>query len=178
MRSITVSLLELEDGFTNSFEELAYYLDLHTGKVVLVTESDRSLLDDAWENLDDDTMLDEGLMRQYLEEANLPDWQVTSVLEAMPVDLDANDRFHPIPQQTSREGYSDMEEFIESLGDSHLADLLAVAIQGKGAFRRFKDVLGDYPAQRQAWFSFERERQRQRMLAWLGSLDAQIDVNE
>lgn len=178
MHKITVSLLDLEDGFTNSFDELTYYLDLHTGKVVLVTESDRAILDDAWDNLDDDAMLDEAMLRRYLQDANLPAWQAESALQALPVDLDADDRFHPIPQQTSWEGYSDMEEFIESLGESHLADLLAVAIRGKGAFRRFKDILGDYPTERQAWFSFERARQRERMVTWLHSLEAEIEVVE
>jgi hypothetical protein len=178
MHKITVSLLDLEDGFTNNFEELTYYLDVHTGKVVLVTESDRDILDDAWENLADDTMLGEELLRQYLQEANLPAWQVESALEAWPVEMDADDRFRPIPKQTSWEGYSDMEAFIESLGESHLADLLAVAIRGKGAFRRFKDVLDDYPAERQAWFSFELARRRQRMRAWLDSLEAEIEVVE
>lgn len=178
MRKTTVSLLDLDDGFTNSLEELTYYLDVHTGKVVLVTESDRDILDDAWENLADDTVLGEELLRQYLQDANLPAWQVESALQALPVDLDADDRFRPIPKQTSWEGYSDMEAYIESLGESHLADLLDVAIRGKGAFRRFKDVLGDYPAQRQAWFSFERARQRERMRAWLDSLEAEIEAVE
>lgn len=178
MHKIPISLLDLEDGFTNSFDELTYYLDLHTGKVVLVTESDRAILDSAWENLDNDTMLGEELLRQYLQEANLPAWQVESALEALPVELDGDDRFCPIPQQTSWESYSDMEAYIETLSEGHLADLLAVAIRGKGAFRRFKDVLGDYPAQRQAWFSFDTARKRERMRAWLDSLETEFEVVE
>jgi hypothetical protein len=34
-----------------------------------------------------------------------------------------------------------MEAFIETVSDWHLQEPLQVAIQGKGAFRRFKDVL-------------------------------------
>jgi hypothetical protein len=38
---------------------------------------------------------------------------------------------------------------------------------GRGAFRYFKDVLLDYPAERERWFQFKRERLQQRILDWL-----------
>lgn len=46
-------------------------------------------------------------------------------------------RIEPLP---SRVGYGDMEDFVESVDDPRAADLLARAIAGRGAFRRFKDV--------------------------------------
>jgi hypothetical protein len=49
-----------------------------------------------------------------------------------------------IPKQDSRDGYQDMQEYIWSLEDEHLRELLEVAIQGSGAFRRFKDVLSKW----------------------------------
>jgi len=38
-----------------------------------------------------------------------------------------------------------MQAFIATVEDDHLAELLEVAINGKGAFRRFKDVLLKLP---------------------------------
>ncbi|MFN2478198.1 MAG: UPF0158 family protein [Pseudonocardiaceae bacterium] len=67
----------------------------------------------------------------------------------------------------SREGYRDMEAFIESLADPDRADRLWIAIQGRGAFRRFKDVLGRTPDELDRWFAFSEERQRGRARAWL-----------
>jgi len=54
------------------------------------------------------------------------------------------DRYERIPRVESHEGYEDMEDFIATVEDEHLAELLEVAINGKGAFRRFKDVLARY----------------------------------
>lgn len=51
-----------------------------------------------------------------------------------------------------------MEDFIATMEDEHLAELLEVAIQGKGAFRRFKDVLARYSEEREVWFRFKDER--------------------
>lgn len=51
------------------------------------------------------------------------------------------DRYERIPRVESHEGYEDMEDFITTIADEHLAELLEVTVNGKGAFRRFKDVL-------------------------------------
>jgi hypothetical protein len=57
----------------------------------------------------------------------------------------------------------------------YLIELLSVAIRGKGAFRRFKDVLLDYPEARERWFAFKNEQMRQRALSWLASEDIELD---
>jgi uncharacterized protein UPF0158 len=57
--------------------------------------------------------------------------------------IDAADRgrYLEVPRAESHEGYGDMEDFVATLRDERLQELLEVAIQGRGAFRRFKDVL-------------------------------------
>ncbi len=77
------------------------------------------------------------------------------------------DRYEPLPKADSHEGYQDMEDFIATVEDERLAQLLEVAIDGRGAFRRFKDVLARYPDQREKWFRFKGERLKQRALEWL-----------
>jgi hypothetical protein len=59
-----------------------------------------------------------------------------------------------------------MVDFVETVRDGHLRELLEVASRGQGAFRRFKDVLLNYPAERERWFEFERQRQRELITAW------------
>jgi hypothetical protein len=46
---------------------------------------------------------------------------------------------------------------------------LEQAIDGKGAFRRFKDVLMSYATERERWFAFRSERLRVFMEAWLAA---------
>ena len=62
--------------------------------------------------------------------------------------------------------YSWMAEFAETTA-GELSRLLDVALSGKGAFRRFKDVLGGYPAERKRWFVLRQERLHEAMRAWL-----------
>jgi hypothetical protein len=70
---------------------------------------------------------------------------------------------------SSREQYRWMERFIATVGEGDLRDKLVAAIDGKGAFRRFKDVLMSFPVDRERWFTFRSERLRACMETWLGT---------
>jgi len=83
-------------------------------------------------------------------------------------------RYERIPKAESHEGYEDMVDFIATAKDEHLAELLEVAINGKGAFRRFKDVLLNYPEERERWFQFKDDRTQERALEWLDDIDVSL----
>jgi hypothetical protein len=87
---------------------------------------------------------------------------------------EGSDRYELVPKADSNEGYGDMEDFIYTVEDLHLAELLMVAINGRGAFRRFKDVLLNYPEARDRWFSFKDERVQQRALEWLDDIGVSL----
>ncbi|MBM4356498.1 MAG: hypothetical protein FJ096_00150 [Deltaproteobacteria bacterium] len=70
---------------------------------------------------------------------------------------------------SSREQYRWMERYIPMVEDKELQEKLARAIDGKGAFRRFKDVLMTYGPDREKWFAFRSERLRIFMEAWLNA---------
>jgi hypothetical protein len=67
----------------------------------------------------------------------------------------------------SRDAYRDMELFIASMDDPGHADRLTIAIEGRGAFRRFKDVLACWPGELERWYAFAEERQHGRARSWL-----------
>jgi hypothetical protein len=69
----------------------------------------------------------------------------------------------------ARPGYSDMELFIETVDDPAVVDRLEIAIRGKGAFGRFKDVLARWPEELQRYFQLSEERQHGRARAWLAA---------
>jgi Uncharacterised protein family (UPF0158) len=77
-------------------------------------------------------------------------------------------RVDPLP---SAVGYGDMEDFAARVREPRTRDLLERAIAGRGAFRRFKDTLLDYPELRQAWFAFHDARWERRAVEWLAERD-------
>ncbi len=69
----------------------------------------------------------------------------------------------------SREQYRWLERFIEVVESADMRSRLQAAIDGKGAFRRFKDVLMSTTLERESWYIFRRERLHALMQSWLES---------
>lgn len=72
-----------------------------------------------------------------------------------------------IEPASSREQYRWMEKFVGSVVDEPLRERLMMSIDGKGAFRRFKDVLLAYPKERERWFSYRAELLHWHIQTWL-----------
>lgn len=81
--------------------------------------------------------------------------------------------FLRIEPASSREQYRWMERFVGSVVDEALRDRLIISIDGKGAFRRFKDVLLGYPAERERWFSYRADLLHWHIQTWLASYEIQ-----
>lgn len=82
-------------------------------------------------------------------------------------ELEDPDKWLWVHCEGSRDGYRDMERFIQTVTDPDRADRLEIAITGRGAFRRFKDVLARWPGELERWHAFSAERQHGRARAWL-----------
>lgn len=79
--------------------------------------------------------------------------------------------FIRIEPASSREQYRWMERFVASVSDEGLRKRLLISIDGKGAFRRFKDVLLAYPAERERWFSYRSDLLHWHIHNWLNECD-------
>ena len=84
-------------------------------------------------------------------------------------DDEAPDRWLAVECPGSRSGYRDMVHFAATVSDRGLADRLDIALNGRGAFRRFKDLLGREPAELERWWVYSEDRRRGRARAWLAT---------
>lgn len=84
------------------------------------------------------------------------------------------DRYAEIEALDSRTGWQWMAAFAETT-EEPLRGLLSVALDGAGAFRRFKNVLADFPEARTRWFAFHDERLGAHIDAWIASFGVVVD---
>jgi hypothetical protein len=166
MRQLKIDLSEFELAFDSGSEMISYFLDLETGEVISVSDEERGWLDSIYESYYDfqSETVD---WESALEKEHVPDWQREQLQNADRVEAGLGDRFICIPSEDSHEVYRDMEAFITTVRNRLLQERLVRAIGGRGAFRYFKDVLLDYPTERERWFQFKQERLQQRILDWL-----------
>jgi len=144
-KSLPIDMQELCWALDDSSLVIDRYVDLETGDIVERMEFDDFFSgEDGEEDELEDTvsgMIDENLARfAYID---------------------------PLPSYKS---YKHMEAFIPTVRDPHLKELLAVAIDGKGAFRRFKDVLLGYPEEEDRWFEFKNAKMLDAAMEFLDSI--------
>ncbi len=124
-----------------------------------------------WEALEDAFENNAPEVHSYL---HVPTGDVLRIVDGiadpqMHARIAADTHYLRIEPVSSREQYRWMERYIPMVGEAELRDRLSHAIDGKGAFRRFKDVLMSFGPERERWFSFRSERLRIFMEAWLNA---------
>jgi len=93
-------------------------------------------------------------------------------------EIETGGEYIPIERISSHEAYQWMEDFVIEIvapKDDYVSEKLSIALMGKGAFRRFKDVLhrvGDEWVQ--AWYHWRDDRLNQAMKEWFASLPVEI----
>ena len=131
--------------------------------------TEKRRLEISWEALEDAFENNAPEVHSYL---HLSSGEVLRVVDgvadpAMHQRIASDTAYLRVDPVSSREQYRWMERFIATVTEPDLRGRLVTAIDGKGAFRRFKDVLMSFPADRERWFQFRTERLRACMEAWL-----------
>lgn len=77
------------------------------------------------------------------------------------------ERYARLEPPGARQEWGWMADFADAVDESRLSELLWLALRGRGAFRRFKDVLARDPALRERWFEHRAAKMRQALQGWL-----------
>jgi len=130
-------------------EEYCTYFDRKMGALVSVETAMLSRIEEGEEeDLDD-----------------LAEWQKEEYEVAKEIASDDGSRFLPPPDQFEFHEYRVMEEFIGTIDDDEDANQLWNAINGRGAFRYFKDTLHRLGIQ-QSWYDYLEEAKREFVIEW------------
>lgn len=159
MRKLEVDFEELAVALEDhSREMIDYYLDTETGDVIAIpTELFDELEWPCSTDIEDLDGWDEALLTAARSIA----------AESGP---DDPGRYVWVPQRESYEAYDTMVCFAESVENPELQRLLSVALNGRGAFRRFKDVLLEFSDERERWFEMNNAWLREYATDWLRGL--------
>ena len=76
-------------------------------------------------------------------------------------------RYIAIEAVPSRIQYQWLADFILTVAEGDARTRMEAAINGKGAFRRFKDILLTLPEERRRWFEYRDQMMRQRIVEWV-----------
>ena len=131
--TVRVLLREIIDGMQLQSDDMSAYLNVRTGQVVPVSAED--------------------LMAAEFGEppAAAADWEIEAAEMARAVA--AGQDYLALPDRFEIDEYRMMERFANELTDASASQRLQRAIQGRGAFRRFKDAVQDLGLAQQ-WYTY------------------------
>ncbi len=141
-----VKLKDIMEELEIQFEESRSFLYIKTGEIVLVTSEDLRAADDE-EPFD-----------------HLVDWEQEN--REIAIDVVENfENYKELPTIYDVNEYKIMEDFCLEIIDQQKQNNLISAIKGKGAFRRFKDMINDFELETE-WYSYRDERLKQIAIKW------------
>jgi hypothetical protein len=96
---------------------------------------------------------------------NYPDWQRENIEKAIKIIEDENEAYLDFTLRNEFHEYEIIEEFIGTLSDDEVREELFGAIQGRGAFRRFKDGVREHDVEKQ-WYEFKGNKLKELVIEW------------
>ncbi|MGZ6368347.1 MAG: UPF0158 family protein, partial [Ktedonobacteraceae bacterium] len=94
--------------------------------------------------------------------------------ERLSEEIDESDDYVAVDRISSHEAYQWMVDFVDEMvapTDENAAEKLSIALEGKGAFRRFKDTLYRVDEKwQQAWYQFRDRQLKAAVEEWLKSV--------
>lgn len=151
VRRLVVDLADLELAFRDASPACAWFLDVETGKVTMLTA-------DAIAHV----------RHPAPDEPGGSDPEIPLARRILAAE---GTRYLRIPYGTARPGYEDAVAFLTTLDDPLLEERLWHALHGANGMRlrRFRQVVDAHAPSRDRWRAFVRERVRERVHAWLRS---------
>jgi hypothetical protein len=138
-KKVAVKLDDLINEIDIQMDETFTYINTHTGEVITLTREEIRAAED------------EEPLEKY------PDWQRENIEKAIEIIGDENDAYLDFTLRYEYHEYEIIEEFIGKLRDDELRAELFGAIQGRGAFRRFKDGIKENDVEKQ-WYEFKEKK--------------------
>ena len=175
MKKLKIDFAEIQKAIEDTDREaFDYFLDTETGDVVVLSGD---IIDRAQqileENFDEDMAEYEQI--DLDEECDIPEWMEDEIELALNIFLYDKERYVRIPERIHSNGFSAMKEFSETLINLQLKEHLLAILDGKGAFRRFKDALEPYPKERKQWYGFNAAYAKKDVVKWLGTIGIETE---
>jgi hypothetical protein len=151
-----VKLHDLISELEIQIDETFTYINTQTGEIITISREEMRAAEDE----------------KPLE--NYPDWQKENIEEAIKIIEDENETYLDFTLRTEFHEYGIIEEFIGTISDNEVQEELFEAIQGRGAFRKFKDGIREHDVEEQ-WYEFKEKKLKELVIEWCKEMDLVIE---
>jgi hypothetical protein len=144
---VPVKLDDLISEIEIQIDETFTYINTQTGEVVTLSREEMRAAED------------EEPLEKY------PVWQRENIEKAIEIIEDENEAYLDFTLRNEYHEYEIVEEFIGTLSEAEGREELFGAIQGRWAFRRFKDGIREHDVEKQ-WYEFKEKKLKELVIEW------------
>ncbi len=155
-KKAAVKLDDLINEIEIQMDETLTYINTQTGEVITLSREEMRAAEDE----------------EPLE--NYPDWQRENIEQAIKIIEDEDEVYLDFTLRNEYHEYEIVEEFIGTLSEAEVREELFGAIQGRGAFRRFKDGIREHDVEKQ-WYEFKEKKVKELVIEWCEEKDLVIE---
>ena len=137
------------DALQLQSDEMTAYINIESGDVLIIQDEYVIMIDG--------------------DNEGKPQWMKDVIAEVEDVRLN-QDRYFALPSQWNLNRYQTMAEFCKTQTNPKIEAALSRAIEGKGAFRRFKNTAINLDVV-DAWYKFEEQAIKEFAIEWCRSND-------
>ena len=129
-----------------------YYFHKPTGQVVVLSKGVVRFLTDE--------SADEG-------QENLPEWDAKMIPVARQIILEGASDFTRIPEAFGQPEHVWMKDFSITIRSAKLRQKILQMLRGRGACRRFREILKEFPEESRQWATFRSRNWAEKIKSWL-----------
>ncbi|QYR20233.1 UPF0158 family protein [Paenibacillus sp. sptzw28] len=155
MNVIPVKIDELIDELEVQIDDTFTYINTRTAEVITLTREEIRAAEDE------------------IPLEKFPEWQRGNIKQAISIMEDEDGIYVDYTLRNEYNEYEIMEEFIGTIDNQLIRDELYESIQGRGAFRRFKDGIIEHDIDRQ-WYKYKENKIRELVREWCKDNDIEI----
>ncbi|MEH7348491.1 UPF0158 family protein [Gottfriedia acidiceleris] len=146
-----VKIKDIIEEMEMQFDGYRSFVKIRTGEVFSVSEDD--LID-----VEDEKTIDD-----------LQDWQIENLEIANEI-VENYEDYKELPSRYELDEYKIVKDFCLTVKDVKVQKILLITIEGKGAFRRFKDAVIEFNIEMD-WYSYRDRRYKDLAIAWCQNND-------
>jgi hypothetical protein len=139
--------IQMDDTFT--------FINTKTGEVITLTREELRAAEDE----------------KPLEK--FPEWQRENIEKAISIIEDEDGVYVDFTLRNDHNEYELIQDFIGTLQDDEIRAGLYEGIQGRGAFRRFKDGIIEHSIDKQ-WYTYKESKIKELVIGWCKEHDIEI----
>ncbi len=166
-RKLRVDLTGLETAFHDLSFETHYFLDRQTGAVARITGTVWRQLESVYEELNRAGDHNLNGFNRVCHHRNLSEDEQHTLEQAHHVECGLGSRYIALPPAHPHMELRDMEDYIATIHEPGLCELLWKSLRNSDPSHHFTEVLSRHPGQPESWRAFHDEQIKVRIRIWL-----------